>query len=98
MIREPRPHHTSSEKAPRPSVEVCSIACPSQPADIADFDLNLYDTQPAALTGAHGEFLCSARLDNLVSSYLALEALTAADVGEALTANRGVGVPCPTMA
>ena len=45
-------------------------------ADIADFELNLYDVQPAALSGAQNEFLCSARLDNLASCALAVEAIT----------------------
>lgn len=44
---------------------------------IADFELNLYDTQRAALGGAHGEFLYSARLDNLASCYVCTEALVA---------------------
>jgi len=46
-------------------------------AQIADFELNLYDTQPAALCGARSEFLNSARLDNLASCFLATEALVA---------------------
>lgn len=46
-------------------------------AQIADFELNLYDTQRAALGGAHGEFLYSARLDNLASCYVCTEALVA---------------------
>ena len=42
---------------------------------IADFELSLYDTQPAALGGAHGEYLYSARLDNLASCFVCTEAL-----------------------
>lgn len=44
-------------------------------SDILDFELSLYDTQKAAITGAGQEFLCSARLDNLASCFIAIEAL-----------------------
>ena len=42
---------------------------------IADVDLSLYDTQPAALGGMHKEFLYSARLDNLATVFCSVEAL-----------------------
>ena len=41
--------------------------------------MSLYDTQPAAITGLHDEFIASARLDNLLSCYLGLQALLEAD-------------------
>lgn len=44
-------------------------------ADIVDFELNMYDIQKAALGGMHSEFLFSARLDNLASCFMAVEAL-----------------------
>jgi len=43
--------------------------------DIADFELSLFDVQKAALGGAFSEFVHSARLDNLASCYLAVQAL-----------------------
>eukprot|EP00591_Stephanopyxis_turris_P006506 CAMPEP_0195507036 /NCGR_PEP_ID=MMETSP0794_2-20130614/562_1 /TAXON_ID=515487 /ORGANISM="Stephanopyxis turris, Strain CCMP 815" /LENGTH=498 /DNA_ID=CAMNT_0040633571 /DNA_START=139 /DNA_END=1631 /DNA_ORIENTATION=- len=43
--------------------------------DIADFELNLFDVQKAALGGIHSEYIHSARLDNLASCFLALESL-----------------------
>jgi len=42
---------------------------------IADFEINLYDTQRAALGGAFSEFLHSSRLDNLASCFLAIQGL-----------------------
>lgn len=43
--------------------------------EIVDFDLNLYDTQPASLGGITKEFLYSARLDNLATVFCAMESL-----------------------
>ena len=36
---------------------------------------NHRDTQGAAISGIHSEFLCSSRLDNLASCFVGLEAL-----------------------
>jgi aspartyl aminopeptidase len=46
-----------------------------EPADVLGFDLMLYDPQPASVTGARGEFVASARLDNLASCHAAVTAL-----------------------
>jgi aspartyl aminopeptidase len=43
--------------------------------EIVDFELNLYDTQPASMGGITKEFLYSARLDNLATVFCAMEAL-----------------------
>jgi len=42
---------------------------------ILDYDLFLYDTQPAARLGIDGEFIASARLDNLLSCYVGMRSL-----------------------
>ncbi|TBR41109.1 M18 family aminopeptidase [Marinomonas agarivorans] len=39
---------------------------------ILDFELSLYDVQAPALVGLQQEFICSARLDNLLSCYVGL--------------------------
>jgi aspartyl aminopeptidase len=46
---------------------------------VLDYEMSLYDTQPPALTGLDEEFIASARLDNLLSCYVGLQALLAAD-------------------
>jgi aspartyl aminopeptidase len=51
----------------------------AEPGDILGFDLCLYDTQPPTRSGAYGEFLHSARLDNLASCHSGLSALLAMD-------------------
>lgn len=43
--------------------------------NIVDFELNLFDTQPAALGGTRKEFLYSGRLDNLATCFVSVEAL-----------------------
>jgi len=44
-------------------------------SDILDFECFLYDTQKASISGAGKEFLCSARLDDLASCFVATQAL-----------------------
>lgn len=50
---------------------------------ILSHELLLYDAQPPAVVGLRGQFICSARLDNLLSCFLALEALIDSADGEA---------------
>ena len=53
---------------------------PDQPVEkILDYELSFYDTQMAALVGVNQEFIASARLDNLLSCYIGMQALLAAD-------------------
>jgi len=44
---------------------------------VLDFELSLYDTQPPAVVGLQREFITGARLDNLVSCYVGMEAIAA---------------------
>ena len=42
---------------------------------VVDYDLSFYDTQSAAIIGLRDDFIASARLDNLLSCYVGLQAL-----------------------
>ena len=58
-------------------------------ADVLDFELSFYGTQPPALVGVKEEFIASARLDNLLSCYTGLRALldAKADTAQLLVAS-----------
>ena len=47
--------------------------------EVLDYELAFYDVQRAALIGLNREFVASARLDNLLSCYVGIEALIAAN-------------------
>ncbi|WP_299978331.1 M18 family aminopeptidase [uncultured Pseudoteredinibacter sp.] len=47
---------------------------------ILDFEISCYDCQEAARIGLHGDFLASARLDNLLSCFIGLESLLQAGI------------------
>lgn len=51
-------------------------------AAVLDFELSFYDCQPAAMVGWNEDFIASSRLDNLLSCYIGLESLLAADSSE----------------
>ncbi|MBS9402011.1 M18 family aminopeptidase [Halomonas sp. TRM85114] len=57
--------------------------------EILDFELGFYDSQPPASVGVAGELICSARLDNLLSCFMGLEAMLQSDgsQGAVLVAN-----------
>lgn len=61
-----------------------------KPDDIADFELNVCDTQPSVIGGAAREFIFSGRLDNLASSYCGVQALVAATSDAKLANQPGV--------
>ncbi len=46
---------------------------------VLDYELYFYDTQPAAMIGLRGEFIASARLDNLLSCFTGMQALLESD-------------------
>lgn len=51
-------------------------AAKCNPEDIIDFDLSVIDTQPAAVGGVANEFIFAPRIDNLLSCFCAIKAMT----------------------
>jgi len=48
-------------------------------ATVLDYELSFYDCQNAAIVGWNGDFIASARLDNLLSCYIGMQALLNSD-------------------
>ncbi|MBX2847681.1 MAG: M18 family aminopeptidase [Acidiferrobacterales bacterium] len=63
----------------RPFKELLLEFCDSSADRILDYELSCYDTQAPNIVGVYDEFICSARLDNLLSSYIAARATIDAD-------------------
>ena len=62
--------------------------------DIADFELNLFDTQPACLGGMMDEFLYSARLDNQATCFVSIEGLISHTNGDAFEKDCDISMVC----
>ncbi|OAA55595.1 aspartyl aminopeptidase [Niveomyces insectorum RCEF 264] len=58
-------------------VDLVAEAAGVAPDEVADFELVLYDTQPACLGGLHEELVFAARLDNLGMTYCSVMGLLA---------------------
>jgi aspartyl aminopeptidase len=69
----------SEDKTAEPLRELLAEAAGVGSGDVLAWDLALYDLTPAVISGVNGEFLHSARLDNLASCHAGLEALLASD-------------------
>ena len=61
---------------------------------IADFELNLFDAQPASLGGIESEFLNSGRLDNLATCFVATEGLIAHSSSALLESDEDISMIC----
>jgi len=68
-----------SEKKNKPSFKdilLHKIKDETGAIEVLDFELSFYDVQPPAYVGLHQDFIASARLDNLLSCYVGLMAMT----------------------
>jgi len=64
----PAQHHT-------PLLRLLAKELGCQPSDIIDADLCLMDAQPSNIVGLHSEFISSPRIDNLLSTWAAVQAI-----------------------
>jgi len=53
--------------------------CPKTAETVLEFELSCYDTQAPSFVGLNDEFISSARLDNLLSTYIGARALLDSD-------------------
>jgi aspartyl aminopeptidase len=56
--------------------------CDDQAERILDFELSCYDTQAPSFVGLQQEFICAARLDNLLSTYIGARALIGSETDQ----------------
>ena len=70
-----QPMKTASQRHHPFLISLIAEEAGCKPSEILDFELVLYDTQPACLGGLNDEFVASARLDNLGMTYCAVESL-----------------------
>ncbi|KAF3937227.1 hypothetical protein ABW19_dt0207453 [Dactylella cylindrospora] len=74
-------------------VKLIAEAAETQPQDVLDFEVILYDTQKGTLGGLNEEFIFSARLDNLGMTYCSIEGLIASlETEDALDNEAGIRV------
>lgn len=63
-------------KKPSPIVDILAKEIGIDAQQIVDMDICLFDTNPGSIAGAENEFVSSARLDNLASTWAAFTALS----------------------
>jgi len=63
-------------------------------SSIADFELSLYDTQPACLGGANDEFLYSARLDNQGTCFTSITSLAQYSKSDYVGKDKDISMVC----
>ncbi|KAG9015887.1 hypothetical protein FRB90_004308 [Tulasnella sp. 427] len=71
----PTPSPSGSSKHHPALLDLIAEELSVAPEDVEDFELQLYDTQPACLGGVNNEFIFSPRMDNLYSTFAAVEGL-----------------------
>ncbi|HEY9201321.1 MAG TPA: M18 family aminopeptidase [Gammaproteobacteria bacterium] len=70
------PNSESEDKPSFHDILLQKIQDETDATEVLDFELSFYDVQEPAYIGLHQDFIASARLDNLLSCYTGLMALT----------------------
>ncbi len=70
------PNSESEDKPSFHDILLQKIQDDTDATEVLDYELSFYDVQEAAYIGLHQDFIASARLDNLLSCYTGLMALT----------------------
>lgn len=73
-----RPVWGAVDGSPETFAQLLGAEVGADPVDVLGWQAMLHDVNPPALVGASGEMLASARIDNLVSCWAGVRALTAA--------------------
>ena len=79
LLASNKSHPDNSGKHPEGLLHLIAQELNCSVEDISDLDLCVVDTNPARLTGLYEEFISSPRIDNLASSFCALQALSETD-------------------
>ncbi|MEO5370712.1 MAG: M18 family aminopeptidase [Magnetococcus sp. DMHC-1] len=69
--------------------EVARLDPQAMPVRLLDWDLQLYDTQPASLAGLHEQWIVGSRLDNLLSVYAIVTTLARLNPEQTTTISMG---------
>jgi aspartyl aminopeptidase len=88
-LDETKDDGAKSNHAPK-LIKLLAAELKCKPEDIAELELCMCDTQPAAIFGIDADFISSGRLDNLNSVYCATQALVNASTDESLLNERNV--------
>jgi aminopeptidase I len=73
--RKIEPNTFAATQPPRLAWAICSAMGISDPSTILNWELELFDTQPATLGGLDQEFIFAGRIDDKLCCYAAIEAL-----------------------
>jgi aspartyl aminopeptidase len=76
LLLENKSHPEGSKKHPTGLLHLIAQELECEIENISDLELHVVDTNPAQITGLYQEFISSPRLDNLMSCYCALQALS----------------------
>lgn len=75
LLLESKSHPESHKKHAHGLLDIIAQELNVDIENISDLELHVVDTKPACLTGLYQEFISSARIDNQMSCYCALQAI-----------------------